>query len=252
MNFHSTGEVAKKLEMSVRTLRYYDQIGLMTPSEKSENGKRLYSDEDLLTLEKITMLKMLNLSLHDIEKILSKITIEQLLHAHQVSLEEKMEELTKSVHHTNTLLNLVHLEGDLAWEQLIPLVQQAQNGDRVSQDWNKYFNQQEQLVLKGKLPKMEQDGPEIRQWINIMRRIERCLERGDSPDSIEGQIIAEDTLILSDALFGGNEELGNKFFEIRKSPEKSREINLYPVSADVLAFMEKAIELFEDSKIAKC
>lgn len=123
MCFYSIGEVAKKLNISVRTLRYYDQIGLMKPSQKGENGKRLYSNQDLLTLEKITLLKKLNLSLSDIEKVLSKITIEQLLLAHKEALQQKVEELNNSIKATNTILNIIHLEGDLNWEELLPLIQ---------------------------------------------------------------------------------------------------------------------------------
>jgi len=229
MNLYTTGEVAKKLNISVRTLRYYDQIGLMIPNKKDENGKRLYNDEDLLSLEKITILKMLNLSLRDIGKILSKITIGQLLLAHKKSLLQKQEELQTSITHTTTLLNILHLEGDLKWDQLISLIQEAKNKKHTSENWSAYFNQQEQSILEKRLPKLEQDGPQIRQWINITRRIERCIERGDTPESVDGQIIAEDLLLLSNELFEGNEDLSNKFFEIRKSEEKSQELNLYPI-----------------------
>lgn len=248
MKFYSTGEVAKKLNVSVRTLRYYDQIGLMTPREKDEYGKRFYNDEDLLTLQKITILKMLNLSLSDIGKILSKITIEQLLHAHKKSLRQKMEELNNSIKSTNTILNIIHMEGDLNWKQLIPLIIEAQKKNDTDMKWNEYFDQQEQITLKNKLPKMEMDNPQVRHWININRRIELCLKRGDTPDSLEAQIIAEDALELSKELFDGNEELGDKFFEIRKSPEKSHDLNLYPVKEEVLNFVEEATQFYLDKR----
>lgn len=54
MTLFSTGEVSKKLNISLRTLRYYDQIGLVVPTIKKDNGKRYYSEEDMLLLEKIT------------------------------------------------------------------------------------------------------------------------------------------------------------------------------------------------------
>lgn len=235
------------MDISVRTLRYYDQIGLMSPNKKDANGKRLYSDEDLLILKKITILKMLNLSLSHIDKILSKVTIEQLLYAHRGFLQQKIDEFQASVKHTNSLLNSVKLEGDLKWEQLIPLIQEVQSKENVGEKWNNYFNEQEELILKETLPKMDQGSPQVRQWINLARRIELCLKRGDNPESEEGQIIAEDTLMLSDELFAGNEELGEKFYQIRKSPEKSRAINLYPIKKKLLEFLEEAIQVFEEN-----
>lgn len=244
MNFYSTGEVAKMLGVSVRSLRYYDQIGLISPNKKDEYGKRFYSDDDIVTLKKITILKMSNLSLDNIKKILSEITIEQLLYVHRDYLQQKIEELHASVHHTTALLHSMKLEGDLKWEQLIPLIQEAQTKHPSDADWNQFLDDQEQETLKEKLPKLEQDSPQVKQWINLIRRIELCLKRGDTPASEEGQIIAEDTLILSDELFAGNEELGEKFFEIRKSPEKSQEMNLYPVKEEVMHFLEAAIHVF--------
>lgn len=83
MIYFSTGQAAKKLGLTVRTLRYYDQIGLLHPSSKSENGKRSYSETDLFTLEKITLLKNLAVPLRDIELILHQVSIDELLAIHQ-------------------------------------------------------------------------------------------------------------------------------------------------------------------------
>ena len=204
MKFYSTGEVAKKLHISVRTLRYYDQIGLLSPAQKDEVGKRLYSNEDLVELEKISILKKLNLSLDNIGRVLSKLTIKQILHAHKESLQQELGELNISINHTNTLLHIVDLEGELKWEQLMPLVQNEEKSDRIEMNWNDYFNQAEQITLKERLPKMEANDPQIRKWINLIKRVELCLEKGIAPDSVEGQILAEDALILSDELFMGN------------------------------------------------
>lgn len=51
----TTGEVAKLRNIYVRTLRYYDQIDLLNPSIKDENGKRFYAEEDLFKLENINI-----------------------------------------------------------------------------------------------------------------------------------------------------------------------------------------------------
>lgn len=250
MNFYSTGEVAKRLNISVRTLRYYDQIGLLIPTEKDEHGKRLYNNEDLLTLEKITILKKLNLSLKDIEKVLSKVTIKKLLEAHRESLYQKREELNRSIEDTNRLLNIVDIEGQLNWKQLIHLIKNAEIHDhKVGRNWADYFEEHEQLTLRERLPKMESDDIHVRKWINVCKRVELCIARGDTPDSEEGQIIAEDAEILSTELFSGNAELANKFFEIRKSPEKSRELNLYPIREEVMDFFEQAILVYDHNKL---
>ena len=53
--------------MTVRTLRFYDKVGLLSPSGHTEAGHRLYSDEDLWSLQQILALKFLGFSLEEIK-----------------------------------------------------------------------------------------------------------------------------------------------------------------------------------------
>ena len=57
--YMTVGEVAKKMNVSVRTLQYYDKEGLFTPSAESEGGRRLYTDKDMIQLHQILSLKHL-------------------------------------------------------------------------------------------------------------------------------------------------------------------------------------------------
>lgn len=64
------GELAKQTGLTVRTLRFYDQIGLFSPSGKTDSGHRLYDESDLSRLQQIISLKELGLSLEDVKLIL--------------------------------------------------------------------------------------------------------------------------------------------------------------------------------------
>ncbi len=66
MNYYKTGQFAKLANVSERTIRYYDKIGLLKPSFVMENGYRQYSDLDLLKLQKILSLKHLGFSIEEI------------------------------------------------------------------------------------------------------------------------------------------------------------------------------------------
>ncbi|MEG2893768.1 MAG: MerR family transcriptional regulator [Clostridium sp.] len=70
--FLTVGELAKEMEVTVRTLQYYDKEGILKPSSKSEGGRRLYSKKDMVKLHQIISLKYLGFSLSEIkEKLLS-------------------------------------------------------------------------------------------------------------------------------------------------------------------------------------
>ncbi|MCR8643305.1 MerR family transcriptional regulator [Paenibacillus sp. N1-5-1-14] len=64
------GDLAKLTGLTVRTLRFYDQIGLFTPSGYSDTGHRLYSEADIKRLHQILSLKDLGLSLEEIQSLL--------------------------------------------------------------------------------------------------------------------------------------------------------------------------------------
>lgn len=248
MTYFSIGEVSKKLNLSLRTLRYYDQIGLVEPALKEDNGKRYYTPENMLLLEKVLLLKATSMSLEDIKKIISRITIQKTLAVHKEQLEHDIKQLQQSLDYTNTLFNTIKLGGGIQWDQLLPLL--SEETQSLKQQRKKYvmaklFNEEERAALDEQLPKMESDPGQMAKWINLIKRIELCLEERKRPESREGQLIAQDTLLLSNETFKGNAELANKFWEARKSEETSSDLNLYPVNIEVMIFMEKAILHYE-------
>lgn len=70
MSDYSTGELAKLGHVSVRTLQYYDQKGLLPPTAVTAGGRRRYAETDLQRLKLIRLLKGMDLSLAAIQEIL--------------------------------------------------------------------------------------------------------------------------------------------------------------------------------------
>lgn len=79
MSQYTTGEMAKLCDVSVRTVQFYDTRDLLKPTEFTEGGRRLYSDEDLKKLRLICLLKSLGLSLESIKGILQSDVPEKIL-----------------------------------------------------------------------------------------------------------------------------------------------------------------------------
>lgn len=101
LGFMSVGEVAKKIGVTVRTLQYYDKIGLLSPSAESEGGRRLYTDKDLVMLHQIISLKSLGFSLDDIKHCLISLEtptdVANALTKQADSIKTKIEQLTASL-----------------------------------------------------------------------------------------------------------------------------------------------------------
>ena len=71
------GELAKELGITTRTIRYYEEIGLMGPSQRSGGGARNYLREDVLRLKFILKLKELGISLKEMQELAEHFDINQ-------------------------------------------------------------------------------------------------------------------------------------------------------------------------------
>jgi MerR family transcriptional regulator, repressor of the yfmOP operon len=72
---YAIGEISRLVDLSQRTIRYYEEIGLLNSVRRIENGKRVYTDDDVRRLKFINRLKVLGLSLAEmveLEKIYRK------------------------------------------------------------------------------------------------------------------------------------------------------------------------------------
>jgi MerR family copper efflux transcriptional regulator len=64
------GELTRRAEVTARTVRYYEAIGLMPPGQREGGGQHYYSDEAVVRLRKIDQLKRLGLSLEEIASVI--------------------------------------------------------------------------------------------------------------------------------------------------------------------------------------
>ena len=73
----SIGALAKNLEMSQRTIRYYEEIGLLNSIKRIEGGRRVYTEADLRRLRLIKRLKIMGMTLSDMQELETMWTMEK-------------------------------------------------------------------------------------------------------------------------------------------------------------------------------
>ena len=127
MSKYTTGEIAKLCGVTVRTVQYYDTRGILVPSELSEGGRRLYSEEDLKRMKIICFLRELGLPIDSISQLLSEAdsgkVISLLLDQQEQELREKISEsqarMTKLEELKRELRSVEHISvesiGDIAY-----------------------------------------------------------------------------------------------------------------------------------------
>jgi DNA-binding transcriptional MerR regulator len=104
--YYQIGELANILELSPRTIRYYEEIGLLNSVKRVEGGKRIYTDRDFQRLKFIARLKHLGLTLSEMvelediyqihrtnKKVLPRLL--ELLDGHATKIDERINSLNK-------------------------------------------------------------------------------------------------------------------------------------------------------------
>ena len=143
MSKYTTGEMADLCGVTVRTVQYYDTRGILVPSELSEGGRRLYTEEDLRLLRVICFLREMGLSINTIDSLLKEedpgSVISVLLDQHEQMLKEelneskikmqKLEELKKALKETEQLS--VESIGDVAYTM--------ENRDKLKSMYRKFI-----------------------------------------------------------------------------------------------------------------
>ena len=96
----TVNEVSKLTGVSIRTLQYYDNIGLLKPAEYTESGYRLYDDTALETLQQILLFRELEFPLKEIKTIIMSSDFDK-----EKALNQQIELLTLKKEHLENLIS---------------------------------------------------------------------------------------------------------------------------------------------------
>ena len=102
MSKYTTGELARLCGVSVRTVQYYDQRNILVPSQLSEGGRRLYSDDDLNRMKIICFLRDMGISINSIAALFQEEHPEKVI---DLLLQQQSEELRKEIYDRQEKLN---------------------------------------------------------------------------------------------------------------------------------------------------
>jgi len=104
MSKYTTGEIAKLCGVSVRTVQYYDNRGILIPSELSEGGRRLYTENDLKRMHIICFLREAGLPIHGISALFAEKNPQNII---SILLQQQEEVLLDELSESQKKLNLI-------------------------------------------------------------------------------------------------------------------------------------------------
>ena len=120
------GEFAEKARVTLRTLRYYDKIGLLKPCSYNEAGHRLYSNQDFGVLQKILTLKFIGLSLDDVANImkydLRDDDLKKPLEIQKEIMEEKIHHIQMIIKAIDEAVHMLDNNHILNWDKFVNII----------------------------------------------------------------------------------------------------------------------------------
>ena len=195
------GELAQHTGLSVRTLHWYDEIGLLIPSHHTATGHRLYSTADVARLQQIKSLRQLGLSLDEVRDCLERADFSPLalIERHLTRLREQMELQQRLCDRLEVIAASLRAAEMVSVEDLLQLIEDMTMIE-------KYYTPEQLEYLKAR---KEQVGEErIRQvqeeWPKLMAEVRAEMDKGTDPTSETVKALARRWMGLIHEFTGGN------------------------------------------------
>ena len=243
--------------VTVRTLHYYEEIGLLKPAYHGSNGYRFYEEKQLLELQQILFFKELGFTLRQIQKVVGKSDFDQLaaLYSHKKSLSKEWEKiglLLKTIDKT-----IEHLKGEKKMEDkeifdgfCITLVKRAKEGasyaaaeEIIEKSVKKPTRDIEDVKKRGKAYYDEVN----KIASQLFQELVACIKL--KPTALEVQKIIERHHELISRFHDATKEVYMATAQLyAEHPEIRKQLD--PFHPDLATFMAKAMMVFAEHKLS--
>jgi len=249
--------------VSIRTLRYYDKVSLLSPSGYTEVGYRLYTDADFLRLQQILALKILGFSLKEIQQCLQAgpRRLKEVLALQRAMMQERREQLDaiiQAIDEAEKLLQANRQDRE-AIISMIRVMRMQQTSDwrkrhfneeqlKKMEEWEKkyYTEEHRQKLAERRKSFTEEDQRAAEQkWREVLAELRRLVSAGAWPGSPEAKALAQQWQDLIRQFTQGDEGigegLGNMYNDFSQIP-KVVAPQAFPYSEEEATFLQKALD----------
>lgn len=236
------GELAKRTGVSVRTLHHYDEIGLLSPSTRTDAGHRLYTEDDVALLSGIRSLQALGFSLDEIRVFHARPdasvgrALGMLLHRAQQSLASQQ----RLCRRLEDVARLLDDRGEVSMDDLLNTIEDIAM-------FEKYYTEEQMKELARRRDVVGED--RIRavegEWQDLFQQFREAMASGTDPSDPAVQALVRKQTELVAEFTGGDrgilESLGNLW---ANEPGMRERVGVEP---DLSSYMRRAAECGRDA-----
>ncbi|WP_055107098.1 MerR family transcriptional regulator [Paenibacillus ihumii] len=257
------GELAKKANISKRTLYHYEQIGLLQPTLIAGNRYRYYDENALFHLQKILLLKSIGYTLEQIKDFFQNQIQNQSQSQNQtkeseseswiVSLNEQIEliqrkkdELSRMEYYLRSTVHAIQIKGTVQAQEVLQVIQALDGRPLVDGVIPAEFGDDfpltpEEKDIMSRLPVLGSDDQRMDEILAIYQQVKEVMHQ--PPHSPEAQEIASRLYHKSLELFEGNGQLLDKYWELIR-PSQDEEPVVMGMDAELMSYMDQMIISF--------
>jgi DNA-binding transcriptional MerR regulator len=233
------GVLAKRTGISVRTLHYYDEIGLLSPSAHSEGGHRLYTGADIARLQQIVSLRQLGFSLEQTRECLSRpdYSPRQVIAAHLARLREQIALQERLCASLEAIAGWLALAEPVSVEHFLYAIERMNMAEKYyTPEQLEYLKQRREIVGEARIREVEAE------WPRLMAEVRAEMEKGTDPSDPRVQVLAQRWMGLVNEFTGGDPGIAHSVGQIYEREEPK---DIHPsIPSDVralFAYVTKAM-----------
>jgi DNA-binding transcriptional MerR regulator len=201
MKSWKVGQLARSTGLSVRTLHHYDDIGLLSPSHRTESGHRLYAEGDVVRLQQIVSLRSLGLPLEEIRTMLDRrgVSLAQVLTLHAARLREQIQMQQRLVARLDAVATRLRSDETVSAEELIQTME-------AMKMFEKYYTPEQMAELSARREAVGEERIQQVQaeWPVLIAEVQAEMDRGTDPADPRMRELARRWQGLVNEFTGGN------------------------------------------------
>ncbi len=235
------GQLAKRTGLTVRTLHYYEEVGLLVPARRTEAGHRLYGADEVVRLQKIMLLRQLGFPLEDIRASLDRpdFSLARAITLRLARLEEEMALQQRLHRRLETIAAQLHAAAEVSGETFIPTI-------KVMTMYEKYYTpeQLKQLEERGRMLGEDRIRAVEGEWKDLIAQVRAEMEKGTDPAGETMQHLAARWQGLINEFTGGDPGIAQSLKTMYQQ-EGTSQASHGMVDPDVMAYVAKAMQAGE-------
>jgi DNA-binding transcriptional MerR regulator len=229
------GELARRTGLSVRTLHWYDHLGLLRPSQRTASGHRLYGPADVQRLQQIRSLRHLGFTLEEIHDCLrpGRFTPTKVLRMHLAELQEQIRRERHLAGRLERLADRLESSGAVSVAELMTIIEEITMSESYLTP-----EQLAEVQARGRMLGETHIKAVEAEWPTLIANVRAEMEKGTAPSDPNVQAMARRWRELVNEFTGGNPAIEKALAQNYRQNPKARQST--GLDGKIFAYVQQA------------